>query len=722
MNDEAWQDGNSRYLAASLHWLRLKLGAPVAETPKAAPVAPTAAPEKAPGFLDRLRGIGKADDDAVAPPILPAPTPDSLLAQAEDERAAASRTDPPPALLMLADRFALSEFERDTLLFCAAAELDPSLGSLCAAAPGGSGRIYPTFGHALQVFAEPAWEALAPHRPLRYSRLVEVNQPGITPLTAAGLRADERIVNYIKGLNVMDERLSALLSPAADKPPALAPSQERIGTDVVAHLRLGEPGPIPVVLLLGTDVGSKLGVAAQVCADFHRRLYRLALDELPVARPDLETFARLWQRESLLLPVALYVDAEELDGASREHAAALQWLLARDLGFVFVGLRERPAWSMENGHGVEVRKPDPREQRDAWAGIIATDAGEEPDTGDEAAALLAGQFNLNLHDIALAASNAAATPPSPADEPFTARLWRACCDLTRPRLDLLAQRLEPKATWNDLVLPAEAMGLLRQIVAQVRGRYRVYQDWGYAQKMNRGLGINALFAGESGTGKTMAAEVLANELRLTLYRIDLSAIVSKYIGETEKNLRKLFDAAEQGGAILFFDEADALFGKRSEVKDSHDRYANIEINYLLQRMEAFSGIAILATNMKNALDNAFMRRLRFIVNFPYPGIAERKLMWQKALAPDVPRDALDYERLARFNLSGGNIQSIAVNAAFAAALRQGDERTVTMPLLLSATRSELRKLDKQINEAEFRPGTDQAPRPGAANPRSEAAA
>ena len=205
------------------------------------------------------------------------------------------------------------------------------------------------------------------------------------------------------------------------------------------------------------------------------------------------------------------------------------------------------------------------------------------------------------------------------------RLWDECLASTRPRLDELAPRLDAKATWTDLVLPAQEMNLLRQIAAQVSQRAKVYEEWGFSKKMNRGLGISALFAGDSGTGKTMAAEVIANELRLNLYRIDLSAVVSKYIGETEKNLRRLFDAAEDGGAILFFDEADALFGKRSEVKDSHDRYANIEINYLLQRLEAYRGLAILATNMKNALDAAFMRRLRFIVNFPFPGLAERRL-------------------------------------------------------------------------------------------------
>jgi SpoVK/Ycf46/Vps4 family AAA+-type ATPase len=217
--------------------------------------------------------------------------------------------------------------------------------------------------------------------------------------------------------------------------------------------------------------------------------------------------------------------------------------------------------------------------------------------------------------------------------------------------------------------------------------------------MSRGLGVSALFAGDSGTGKTMAAEVIAAELRLNLYRIDLSAVVSKYIGETEKNLRRLFDSAENGGAILFFDEADALFGKRSEVKDSHDRYANIEINYLLQRMEAYRGLAILATNMKSALDPAFMRRLRFIVTFPFPGPAQRKSIWQSVFPDDLPRETLDYDRLSRLHATGGNIHSIALNAAFLAA-KAGSP--VTMPLVLEAARAEFRKLERPVNEADFR--------------------
>jgi SpoVK/Ycf46/Vps4 family AAA+-type ATPase len=256
-----------------------------------------------------------------------------------------------------------------------------------------------------------------------------------------------------------------------------------------------------------------------------------------------------------------------------------------------------------------------------------------------------------------------------------------------------------QTTFEDLVLPRAQLNALREITHHLRHRDRVYTEWGFADKSTRGLGLCALFAGESGTGKTLAAEAIANEAGLDLYQIDLATVVSKYIGETEKNLRRLFDAAERGGTILFFDEADALFGKRSEVKDSHDRYANIEINYLLQRMEAFSGLAILATNMKSALDAAFSRRLRFVLDFPFPSVKERKLIWQKALPTETPKTDLDYERLAKLNISGGNIHSIALNAAFIAAQ---NGQTVTMSTLMIAARAELKKLDRGFNEAELR--------------------
>jgi SpoVK/Ycf46/Vps4 family AAA+-type ATPase len=225
----------------------------------------------------------------------------------------------------------------------------------------------------------------------------------------------------------------------------------------------------------------------------------------------------------------------------------------------------------------------------------------------------------------------------------------------------------------------------------------VHDLWGFARKTRRGLGISALFHGPSGTGKTLAAEVLANEMRLDLYHIDLSRVVSKYIGETEKNLQRVFDAAEENGAILLFDEADSLFGSRSEVKDSHDRYANIEVSYLLQRMEAYRGLAILTTNMRGALDSAFLRRIRFAVDFPFPDAPQRAAIWRRVFPPDAPTIGLDVDRLARLRLAGGNIRNIALNAAFAAA---DAGEAVQMRHVRVAAQTEYAKLERRPSRAE----------------------
>jgi len=253
--------------------------------------------------------------------------------------------------------------------------------------------------------------------------------------------------------------------------------------------------------------------------------------------------------------------------------------------------------------------------------------------------------------------------------------------------------------WEDLILPEMQMSALRQLAAQSRNRMMVYEQWGFSARGRRGLGLSALFSGPSGTGKTLAAEVLAADLQLDMFRIDLSAVVSKYIGETEKNLKQVFDAAESGGVLLLFDEADAIFGKRAEVKDSHDRYANIEVGYLLQRMESFQGIAVLTTNTKASLDKAFQRRLRFSVDFPFPDAAHRAAIWARVFPEQTPTEALDAAKLASLNMSGGNIRNIALNAAFLAA-EAGS--AVRMEHLLQATQLEAVKTERPIAAAETR--------------------
>jgi hypothetical protein len=674
MNDRtAWHNANDAYLSAALLWLRLRLQR-LAELHRA-PSEP-AAPPVTRGFWSR------AKDEAVhetAPTRLPDPTGQIEQAAAAVRKAAAA--EPPPALVILSRRMGLGPFEEQILLLCAAMELDTRIASLCAQAQGDS-RPYPTFALALALFDDPVWEALSPERPLRHWRLIEINQPAAQPLTVSALRADERIVSYLKGLNYVDDRLVPFLMPLPEASDALPPTHQRQVDLIVQDLQAGEA--LPVVHLLGADVASKQAVASHAGARLELDVYRLSVDMLPGAWAELETLARLWQRESYLSPVALYLDAHDAE----KELPAVSRFLGRTSGLVFLDTRDPWPQSAREVLTFEIDRPTPDEQRELWSTLLGETAGEAPER-------LAGQFTLSQSQIRRVSGLGTRE-----GEPAIDRMWQACVVASRPRLDTLAQRLEVKAlSWDDLVLPREEKALLRQIMDQVGQRHRVYETWGFGRRMSRGLGISALFAGESGTGKTLAAEVIAGELQLNLYRIDLSQVVSKYIGETEKNLRKLFDAAEDGGSILFFDEADALFGKRSEVKDSHDRYANIEINYLLQRMDAYRGLAILATNMKNALDTAFMRRLRFVVTFPFPGVPERQRIWARAFPDQAEIDGLDYARLAQLNLTGGSIQNIAVNAAFLAA--RADSH-ITMSLVAEAVRGEFQKLDKPVNAADFR--------------------
>jgi len=282
----------------------------------------------------------------------------------------------------------------------------------------------------------------------------------------------------------------------------------------------------------------------------------------------------------------------------------------------------------------------------------------------------------------------------------TEHLLAAARAHSNPRLSTLARKIVPRYGWDDIVLPEDQLEMLREIVATVKGRPQVLDAWGLGSKLVSSRGVTALFSGPPGTGKTMAAEIIAAELGLDLYKIDLSTVVSKYIGETEKNLERIFAEAECSNAILFFDEADALFGKRSEVRDSHDRYANVEISYLLQRMETYDGVTILATNLRANLDEAFTRRLQFAVDLPFPEAADRLRIWQTLFPPDVPRDpGLDFCVLAtRFRLAGGNIRNILVSSAYLAA---ADGRSVTMEHLLRGTRRELQKMGRLLREGDL---------------------
>jgi hypothetical protein len=395
----------------------------------------------------------------------------------------------------------------------------------------------------------------------------------------------------------------------------------------------------------------------------------------------------LWEREAALGDSVLLIDLTGMESSQMRTVAAFLETLGSP---VWVASTETLPLASKAFVRLEIPQPSYAEQRQIWQAVLGPLADEINGDLDH----LVAQFKLSPADIEAAVT----TTRTLRDQDLPQSLWDACRRQARPRLDDLTQRIETAATWDDLVLPEGQHQILIDIAAQVRQRTRVYETWGMAERNRRSLGISVLFSGPSGTGKTLAAEVLANELHLDLYRIDLALVVSKYIGETEKNLRRVFAAAEDSGAILLFDEADALFGKRSEVKDSHDRYANIEVSYLLQRMEAYRGLAILTSNLKSALDPAFLRRIRFVVNFPFPDPAQRAEIWLRMFSAQVPCENLDWHKLSKLNIAGGNIRNIALNAAFIAA---DAGEPVRMGHLLRAARSEYAKLEKTLSEAEI---------------------
>ncbi|MFI1393599.1 ATP-binding protein [Streptomyces sp. NPDC020681] len=593
----------------------------------------------------------------------------------------------PATLDALVACFGLSPFERDIVLLAAAAELEPTTGARCAAACGDPDRAYPTFSLALAALAEAHWSALTPVSPLRRWRLVELDDE--TRLTTSRLRLDERILHFLVGSPYLDSRLHGLLRRTAVADSLPASYDLAAGRVAAAWTGGGSAAPLRVELV-GGDLRTRADIAAAAARHSGLGLYSMAADDVPNDPAERDRLARLWQREAILLPAALLVEVGELD---REQAAAADAFIESAAVPLVVSSLDPRQTERPRGERVTVPALDTEEQVGVWA-----DAFEDvPEVSEDDLRDLVEQFALPPHLIRSAGATVVRDLPGEDELDATSLAWRAGLTEARMGMDELGRRIEPQAAWGDLVLAERQLRILREIVAHVRQRSTVYQEWGFASTLRRGLGVTALFAGGSGTGKTLAAEVMARELGLDLFIIDLSQVVSKYIGETEKNLRKVFDAAERGGALLLFDEADALFGKRSEVKDSHDRYANLEVSYLLMRMEAYRGLAILTTNMKQALDTAFMRRIRFVVDFPFPGESERAEIWRRVLPARAPMKGIDPDLLARLTVAGGSIRNIALSGAFLAA-EEGDR--LQMRHMLEAARTEYLKLDRSLTPTE----------------------
>ena len=595
------------------------------------------------------------------------------------------------ALNQLQQIFGLSDFEQDLLLLCAGVELEADFANLCATAQGNPQRTYATLGLALALSPQPEWMALSPERPLRRWRLIEIGSGNA--FTHSPVRIDEQILHYLLGNRHLNEHLMGIATPLS-VPESLVSSHQQLAEEAAdtwcAVSQVNEA--LPVLQLCGGDLANQRSIAAMTCTSLNLMPYAVSAGLLPVDLTNLNLVKCLWERDYLLNRTTLVLEWLDTTATEPRLDNAIAHLLETIAAPVMLLSRDRRRQASRPFVTFIVKTPTSDEQQQLWQQAL----GESATGLEESVAYLISYFNLSAPTIRTLGSKVQQLQKQPCDSQSLPRaLWNLCRTQARPRLDELADRVESSVGWDDLVLPDLELQVLHSISLQLRQRIKVYQEWGFGKKSQRGLGISALFAGSSGTGKTMAAEVLANELHLDLYRIDLSAIVSKYIGETEKNLGRVFDAAETGGVILLFDEADSLFGKRSEVKDSHDRHANMEINYLLQRMEDYRGLSVLTTNLKGAIDQAFMRRIRFILNFPFPDATQRAELWRRIFPKETPTTGLDPVKLAKLSVAGGNIRSIALNAAFLAA--EANEN-LQMKHILEAARSEHIKMEKPFTD------------------------
>lgn len=611
---------------------------------------------------------------------------DAALAAAElDVDAARTQMPHPAAIDVIATAFGLSAFERAVVVLAAGVEMDDRIARLCGEATGQSHNPWATFGLALSMLPEAHWSALAPSRALRRWHLIGVEDG--QGLSTARLSLDERVLHFLAGVELMDPRVADLIRNV-DAPPSIASTHraqamaiaDALDQDLAHGLAAARRC---LVQFHGSDGSAREDIAALASSRLGWRLVAFDLETLPSTPADVSLLATLCEREAVLGGFAFYVECGD-DLPSPTFLRFAERMRAP----LFVGVARMLEW-----HGQPricgITPAPVQEQHALWREAL----GDAVVGNESELDAVVSHFHCTARRIAGIGVALRGRTLAPGD------LWRACRESAPLRLAGLAQRIETLAEWDDLVLPDAQKQLLAQIVVHARRRVEVQGVWGFGAEGTRGLGVTVLFAGESGTGKTLAAEVLARTLQLDMFRIDLAAMVSKYIGETEKNLRRVFDAAEDSGALLLFDEADALFGKRGEVKDSHDRYANIEVSYLLQRMETYSGLAVLTTNHRQTLDTAFMRRLRFVVQFPYPEAGEREAIWRRAFPATAPTQDLDFAKLARLQVAGGHIRNIALGAAFRAA----EEGTaVGMLHLLRAAHADAAKRERVISDAETR--------------------
>jgi hypothetical protein len=582
-------------------------------------------------------------------------------------------TDEGPAWALdaLARAFALDPAEQQAVLLAAAAELHAETRALVARIGEGP----PSVGLILRACPGLSWRSLRPDGALRRARLLRLGDPEAR-FTERPVSVEEPVLHFLNGIQQLDPAFADIALPADHD---IAACADEAALAAIRQLFEGQQR-MPAIVLACDEPRDGIALAVEGLRRAGLGAVVVPLARLPRAPAEAAALRSIWLRDSMMHGLGLVL-VNEGRGDWEVADLAAGWPQP-----LFLVGADPPAMLVPTA---TVRlAADRSSQRRAWAESLGPEGmARHAGIVDR----LAFGFRLSAATIGSLAERHRSAAPS--------RLWEAARTASRPRDEQLLERFEPRATLDAVVLPEPTRALLETMVTAARSHHKVAADWGAGGNGLRGLGISALFSGESGTGKTMAAEAIAKALEVELYRVEVSGVVSKYIGETEKNLRRIFAAVEASGGVLLFDEADTLFGKRSEVKDAHDRYANMEVGYLLQLMESYRGLAILTTNLDDALDSAFMRRLRFVVKFPLPGPAERARIWAGAFPPGVEVEPLDFARLARLSVTGGMIHNIALGAAFRAA---GGGRPVSLDDILESARAEYAKMDRPLGEIDRR--------------------
>ena len=611
--------------------------------------------------------------------------------------------------------FQLTPFQQNVLLLALAPQLDRKYEKLYAYLQDDVTRKAPTVDLAMTLFLstdEQRLDARSTFDPggalLRFKLLqIPENESETTPLLSRQLKLDDRMVNFFLDNNRPEthlERALKLSDPKDDFDSRTSRETEQKYVRAFIHSNPALPENI-IIHCHGTCRSAKEAFAEAVAGDLNQRLLIADLAQMTEGAVPFENAVWLTGREALFQPAVLCLDNfDSLNSEDVLSRARLKIVLdmaracCRQL-FLFGRRAWHPRGLVNDSIFVDLHfpTPDDSDRKEVWESLAMDQFAGDVDLG-----ALASKFHFTrgqIRDAYVAAADLARFRSTGDGKIEMADLEAACRAQSGQKLASLTRHVKPKYTWDDIVLPENVLSQLREVCQCVSHRYRVLGEWGFGRRLSLGKGVNALFAGPSGTGKTMGTEILANELGMDLYKIDLSGVISKYIGETEKNLDRIFSAAEETSAILFFDEADALFGKRSEVRDSHDRYANIEISYLLQKMEEYEGLAILATNLRQNMDDAFLRRLQFVVEFPFPDEFHRKRIWQVLFPAEAPCEEIDFDFLAsQFRFAGGNIKNIVLGAAYLAA---ADGGRIGMSHLMRATSRECRKIGRVLKQEDL---------------------